>query len=209
MFEYENELLIVDEFIYDPSLPNACVIRINDKYYMINNSDTRNIPIKETSIRPYKKKVSINWLRMNEDYQFLMAGMIPRGGFNVSAGRPITSEELKELCEKYGLTDDEISKEFESRIGSIYGPYSKDIKSIQIKVSGDKAILLETNLKEKGIEAANVAQGRVNIRTDWGGYREGAGRKPTGRKLVRIYATEEEEQLLRNYLNEIRKSLPK
>ena len=77
------------------------------------------------------------------------------------------------------------------------------MKSIQIKVPTDQAIPLEAELKEKGIEAGNTSAGRVNIRTDWGGYREGAGRKSTGRKLARIYVTEEEEQKLRDYLEKL------
>lgn len=39
----------------------------------------------------------------------------------------------------------------------------------------------------------------------WGGKREGAGRKPTGRKLQRIYATDDEMIKIRQYLEEIRK----
>ncbi|MFZ5352761.1 MAG: hypothetical protein ACOZCL_08560 [Bacillota bacterium] len=38
-----------------------------------------------------------------------------------------------------------------------------------------------------------------------GGYREGAGRKPTGRKKQQFYITDEENALLRAYLEEIRK----
>jgi hypothetical protein len=205
MFEYEDGLLIVDELIYDPSLPNAHVFKINDSYYMINNAETANRPIKEASIRPYKKHVSKGWRRMTYNHEFYFAGMMPRGGFNVDLGRPITAEEFKELCEKYHLSDDTISKEFEDRIGDLYGKYAKDIKSVQIKVPADEAIPLEAELKDKGIEAGNISGGRVNIRTDWGGYREGAGRKSTGRKLTRMYVTEEEEQKLRDYLEKLRK----
>ena len=94
MFEYENDLLIVDEMIYDPSLPNASVVRINDNHYMILNANARK-PINESSLRPYKKKVNKDWMRMDQNYEYLFLGMIPRGGFNVELGRPITSEEFK------------------------------------------------------------------------------------------------------------------
>lgn len=39
----------------------------------------------------------------------------------------------------------------------------------------------------------------------WGGARKGAGRPATGRKLQRIYATDEEMEKLRKYLEELRK----
>lgn len=37
-----------------------------------------------------------------------------------------------------------------------------------------------------------------------GGYREGAGRKPTGRKHVSYYVTESEDKMMRAYLKELR-----
>jgi hypothetical protein len=208
MFEYENDLLIVDEAIIDPSLPTAIVVKIKDSYFLISHTEMglSNKPIKEISIRPYLKKVNENWMRMDHNYELLFAGMIPRGGFSVDLGRPITADELKDLCVKYNLTDSEISKEFEDKKGAIYGKYAKIMKSIQIKVPDNEAIGLETELISKGIEAGNGSTGRVNIRTDWGGYREGSGRKATGRKLTRIYITEEEEQKLREYLDKIRNS---
>lgn len=39
----------------------------------------------------------------------------------------------------------------------------------------------------------------------WGGRRAGAGRPSTGRSLQRIYATDEEMERLREYLEELRK----
>lgn len=37
-----------------------------------------------------------------------------------------------------------------------------------------------------------------------GGKREGAGRKPSGKKLIRLYVTEDEEKKLREYLEKLR-----
>lgn len=39
----------------------------------------------------------------------------------------------------------------------------------------------------------------------WGGAREGAGRKPTGRKKKTFYVTDEEYESLQKYLKELRK----
>jgi len=203
MFEYKNDLLIVDELIYDPAYPTDVVIRIDGEYYMINTAEAINRPIK--NIRPYKKPVCNNWYRGTHDWQFLFNGLIPRDGFKVNIGRAITAEELREIVEKYGLTDAEISKEFDDMIGGIYGEeYAKTIKSIQVKVPGSEAIPLEEALKKKGIQADNVAPGRVNIRTGWGGRRKGAGRPATGRKKRTMYITDSEYQKLTEYLNSLR-----
>jgi hypothetical protein len=204
MFEYKNDLLVVDELICDPSLPYQYVIRIDSNYYTIDSSITPDVPINKKTIKPYNRKVDEKW-RRGKDFEFVLAGMIPRNGFDVDLGRPITAEEFRELCEKNKLTDEDVSEEFDSKVGELYGKYAKSIKNIQIKVQEDKAIPLENELRNKGIEAESIAPGTVNIRTDWGGYREGSGRKPTGRKLARIYVTEEEEQKLREYLEELRK----
>lgn len=42
----------------------------------------------------------------------------------------------------------------------------------------------------------------------WGGKREGSGRPTTGRKKKTYYITEEEDQLLREFLENIRKEPP-
>jgi hypothetical protein len=39
----------------------------------------------------------------------------------------------------------------------------------------------------------------------WGGQREGAGRKPTGRKKKNYYVTDEEDILIREYIEKLRK----
>lgn len=41
-------------------------------------------------------------------------------------------------------------------------------------------------------------------KSNWGGYREGAGRPSTGRKKQNFYITDEENEKLRKYLEELR-----
>ena len=205
MAEYKNNLLVVDELIYDPHLPTQYIVRIGEECFMIEQRHASYPgPIDEKYLRPYAQKPSPDWRRGHFNYEFLMRGMVPRGGFKIELGRPITAEEFKELCKKHGLTDDDVSNEFEAKIGALYGEYAKTIKSVQIQVPEDETLLVEQELQNKGIQASGEASGRVNIRTDWGGYREGAGRKPSGRKLARMYVTEEEEQKLRDFLAELR-----
>lgn len=53
-----------------------------------------------------------------------------------------------------------------------------------------------------GIQAGNVAPGRVNI--SWGGKRPGAGRPSTGRKKRTLYITDEEYDKLKEHLEVLR-----
>lgn len=199
MFEFEDNFLVVDELLDDPASSSYVVARIGSDLFMIHRSKARR-KIDTSNLQPFKKQ-----LRPQEpalSFEYFMCGMIPRSGFDVEVGRPITSEELGKLCKKYNFNS---SNEFDNTVGAVYGKYMKKIKSIQIGLpSLSDAFNVAEELRNEGIEASNVAPGCVNIRTDWGGYREGAGRKPTGRKLKRIYATDEEEAKLREYLATLR-----
>lgn len=89
---------------------------------------------------------------------------VPRDGIPVNLGREITKSELDEIIKRYKLTEDDISNEFVDKVGAIYGKYTKTYTSIQIKIDDKEALDLESKLRKKGIEAANIAFGRVNIR---------------------------------------------
>lgn len=203
--EYENNLLIVDKITYDPALPTQVIVKIEDECYMIHREQTTK-PIKAENLHPYKKAIDANWHKAR-GYEYLMVGMMPRGGFDVEVGRPITAEELKDLCEQYNLTSEDISEEFLTTIGEIYGKkYAKTFSAIQINLPSEKAIDVETKLRESGVEAGSGSPNRVNISTNWGGPRKGSGRPATGRKFTRIYVTEEEDKKLREYLKTLRES---
>lgn len=47
------------------------------------------------------------------------------------------------------------------------------------------------------------------MKNSWGGAREGAGRKPTGRKKKIYYVTDDEDAKLREYLQELRNEKPR
>lgn len=94
---------------------------------------------------------------------------VPRDGIPVNLGREITKSELDDIIKRYKLTEDDISNEFTDKKGDIYGKYQKNYTSIQIRINPTEnldvqALDLEAELREKGIEAANIAPGRVNIR---------------------------------------------
>lgn len=96
------------------------------------------------------------------DYYYLKC--VPRDGIPVNLGREITKSELTEIIKQYKLTEDDISGEFADKRGDIYGKYRKVFTSIQICVDPTEALDLESKLRKKGIEAANIDSGRVNIR---------------------------------------------
>lgn len=204
MFEYENNLLIVDELIYDPGLHNNVVVRIGDDHYVVRTTDVTARPIQSNVIRTYKKKPHPDWVRASQDFEYLTYGMIPRGGFKVPLRRAATREEFESVCQEFGLTDEDISEGFVDEVGAVYGEYKKAITSRQINVPMGEAISLERKLREKGIQASNISPGRVNVRTEWGGKREGAGRPATGRKRQFIYVTDDEFNKIKELLEQLR-----
>ena len=81
---------------------------------------------------------------------------------------------ILELCKKLDIKangeddilDDDISDEFIEIKGDVFGDkYKKTYTCVQIKVAESIASELESKLNDKGIEAKNIAVGRVNIRT--------------------------------------------
>jgi len=164
MFKYDNNFLVVDELFI---IPDGYLLRISDRYYMIHFYDTMTKPIKESAIKPFEKRIDdslLTKLEMQMDY--FMSGTIPRSGFNIRVGRPISTKELSGLCERFNITDDKISDIFDSQKGAVFGSYAKTFKSIELKVPMDCAIPLEEELNNKGIEAANCRAGRIEIRVD-------------------------------------------
>jgi hypothetical protein len=202
--EYENDLLIIDELIFDPALANGVVVRIGNEYYMINSA-LATAPIKESALRPYKRTVNKDWGKASYNSQFYIYGMMPRNGFNVQLGRSITAKELEEILKEYNLRPEDVSTEFADESGRLYGEkYTKTYPARQIRVPIDKALSLEQKLRNKGIEAFSGSPGRINIRTEWGGKREGAGRPSTGRKKVNYYVTGKEDAEIKKLIELLR-----
>ena len=165
-FNYDDEgRLIVDKLYYDPRISNGIVCEINDTYYLLPALSTFcKIGNTEKQIKHTIKHISQSAQELPL-YDYALYKCVPREGFDVEVGRSITTSELEEIKKKYNLTDDTISSEFVDTKGNLYGSkYAKSFVCIQIKVSNGDAIAIETGLKEKGIQAANIAAGRVNIR---------------------------------------------
>lgn len=162
--EYDSDgNLIVDKLLWDERVSNKLIVMIGDKFYLISynfSSEKRTAdeltPIKN---RSYKKAREM----MQSDYA--IRKLVPRGGYVIEIGRAITLEEFDEIKKRYSLGEDDISNEFVDVVGRIYGKnYHKEYTSVQIRVDSMEALNLESELREKGIEASNIASGRVNIR---------------------------------------------
>ena len=161
--EYDN--LIVDKLMYDKRYYNSYVVQILDKFYHIRWRDAKRdkkitldnlFEIKNAGFEDKEDKFSNEYWRCH---------LVPRGGYKISLGRAITDAEFENLVKKYNLTEDSISNEFVDVKGDIYGEkYRKVFTSVQINIKSSDALSLEEELRNKGIEASNIAAGRVNIR---------------------------------------------
>lgn len=158
--------LIVDNLWYDQALSHNCVVEISGEYFIAPSFveyDTTKKPLGEL-LRPMTKKISVSAKELPQ-CNYLMLGCVPRGGFKVEVGRAITKDELDKLINEYKLGADDISAEFIDAKGALYGDAAKiNFAAVQIRVSSSEAIAVETKLRNMGIEAANIAPERVNIR---------------------------------------------
>lgn len=168
-FQYDEDgKLIIDSAWHDPHFPTGYILLIDGTAYLLpmgRNYNSGEDAVK--IIRPlkfYTKDDKHTSKVRNYEYPFIPC--VPRNGFDIKLGRAITFEELNDLREEYHITDDDISGTFEDVKGAIYGKYAKTYTCVQVRVDNNKAILLEGHLIKMGIEAANIAPGRVNIRVE-------------------------------------------
>jgi hypothetical protein len=171
ILEYVNGKLVVDEMVYDPELPNHVIIRIGGEWFKINTYTRMNqeiVNLQEKDLQPYRKKIGEDWYRPAGAWQYWICGLIPRGGYPVELGRPITAQEWDELVAEYGLTEDDISPVFADTKGSIYGKQAErtfPARQIRLKTPAN-AIELEQRLRDRGIEVASTFPDRLSIRVE-------------------------------------------
>lgn len=163
--EYDSDdNLIVDKLLWDERVSNKLIVMIGDKFYLIpSNFSTEKRTADE--LTPIKNRGYEKAREMMQS-EYAIRNLVPRGGYVIELGRAITPEEFDEIKKRYSLGEDDISNEFMDKKGSIYGAnYRKTYMSVQIRLDPPfEALSLEEELKNKGIEAFNVADGRLNIR---------------------------------------------
>lgn len=157
-------MLIVDKAVYSKKL-NSIAFCIEGIWYRPITKGFRKI---EKS-RPLGEQIKLIKSFVEEAKEatndiMYMTNIVPREGFKINIGREITTSEFDELKDKLKLTDNDISEPFVDRKGDIYGKYRKIYESVQISIDYMSEISVEKALRAKGIETANIAPGRINIR---------------------------------------------
>lgn len=168
-FEYDEDgKLIIDSAWHDPHFPTGYVLFIEENAFLLPMG--RNYNSGEDAVRVlrplkfYTKNGNQTTKIKNYEYPFIPC--VPRNGFNIKLGRAITNEELSHIREEYHITDNDITGTFEDVKGKLYGKYAKTYACVQVRVDATQAIGLESKLINLGIEAGNIAPGRVNIRVE-------------------------------------------
>lgn len=163
----EDGKLIVDSAWHDPHYPTGYVLLIDGEAFLLPMGRNYNNGATAVKVmRPLRFYSKDHHTKKIKDYEYPFIPCVPKNGFDVQVGRAIAGEELSNIREEYNITDDDISGTFEDVKGKIYGKYAKVYTCVQVKVDNTKAIPLEEQLTKMGIEAGNIAPGRVNIRVD-------------------------------------------
>lgn len=167
-FQYDEDgKLIIDFAWHDPHFPMGYVILIENNAFLLPMSKNYNNGEAAVKVmRPLKFYAKNDQTTALRNYEYLFIPCVPRNGFDVKLKRAITDEELSHIREEYHITDDDISGKFEDIKGKIYGKYAKTYTCVQIRVDATVAIRLESELVSMGIEAGNIAPGRVNVRVE-------------------------------------------
>ena len=170
-FEYnENGRLVVDSVWRDSHYPNNYIVIINGSAYLLSSDryypDGRHAANDLHHLKYYNFNPKNECMTKLQQYAYIYTGCVPKEGFHVYVGRAITDEEFRQLITEYHLTEEDISDKFEDSKGKIYGKYAKTYTCVQVRVENNQAIGLEMALQGMGIEAGNIAPGRVNIRVE-------------------------------------------
>lgn len=165
-FKYDEDgKLIIDSAWHDPHFPTGYVLIINDAAYLLPMGRNYKSGVDAVKVmhllRFYTKGDRAEKIKA---YEYPFIPCVPKRGFDIRLGRAITEEELDDIRKEYSITDDDISGKFDDVKGRIYGKYAKTYTCVQVRVDNNKAISLEERLLKMGIEAGNIAPGRVNIR---------------------------------------------
>ena len=140
------------------------VVKIDDEFYLLpalNRTSNDLTKFKKLPESIVKNKELHELL----DFEYVTKELEKKSGYEIKVGRAITDEEFDELKQKFNLTEDDISEPFEFKKGAIFGEkYEIKYTCLQIQLDNKDAMEMEQKLKEKGIEAANIAADSLNIR---------------------------------------------
>lgn len=159
-----NEGKLVANVYRDPHFPTGYILFVdNNAFFLPGSRIYKDANSVIEALRPLKFYNRNNLRTCIKQYEYIFLSCVPEDGFKVKIGRPVTENELKGIIDENNLSEDDISEIFETSKGNIYGSkYAKTYRCVQVQTSN--AIGLEKQLVLKGIEAANIAPDRVNIR---------------------------------------------
>lgn len=170
-FEYNPEgKLIVDGAWLDPRYPEKPIVQIGEKFFFYNPPYEVTSP-RENQFKPIVTGPGTSAVEMT-CWCYATYKLEPRRGYKLSPlGGCITPDEMQEIKKKYDLSDDDISRPFNTTLYKFYGKkYEKTIRCIQVRCKTSQgALKLERELREKDIWASNGSLGRCDIRVcdDW------------------------------------------
>lgn len=158
------ENLVVDGAYRVMGYSGDIVVKIDDEFYLLpalNRTSNDLTKFKKLPESIVKNKELHELL----DFEYVTKELEKKSGYEIKVGRAITDEEFDELKQKFNLTEDDISEPFEFKKGAIFWEkYEIKYTCLQIQLDNKDAMEMEQKLKEKGIEAANIAADRLNIR---------------------------------------------
>lgn len=167
-FEFEQingmNLLVVDG-VFNPD-GNYLLVKIKNRTYQLNMIDFSKVDDVSKYLIP---RGNANIPRSAAEFDkkaYWIYKMAPRDGVKVKVLDPISPEDWKALIEKLGLTEDDISDEFEVVKGKNYGEKcEKHYVCRQIRLTRPmNSVTIERELKKHGIEATNISVDRINVR---------------------------------------------
>lgn len=167
-FEFEQingmNLLVVDG-VFNPD-GNYLLVKIKNRTYQLNMIDFSKVDDVSKYLIP---RGNANIPRSAAEFDkkaYWIYKMAPRDGVEVKVLDPISPEDWKALIEKLGLTEDDISDEFEVVKGKNYGEKcEKHYVCRQIRLTRPmNSVTIERELKKHGIEATNISVDRINVR---------------------------------------------
>ena len=111
-FKFEDGKLIVDAAYHDPHYPGDYVLIIDGDAYLLPAGRNYQAESVLEAMRPLKFYSMKNSHEKIMEYEYVFLSCVPKDGFNVQLGRPITRVEFSLLCNEYHITDKDITDEF-------------------------------------------------------------------------------------------------
>lgn len=164
--EYDKGKVVVDKLYLDSRRPYRMTVIINDGIYTIPNEYfMHGYKVADKFVKaPAGYRLQPGYVDECAQYEYLLRGLIPRGGIKPFVGKAATPEELDEIKARYQIKD--ISPESETSKGNIFGEeLTVKYKTIKIYAADPAdAYRICQDLSTLGIEVAHDGDSGVAVR---------------------------------------------